>query len=89
MRSRLLLVPILILGLAYLFGGAIASAAETPEQVDLLIRGGTVVPMDGKGTVSGAWRGGGARRSNCRRWDRCRSGERSIRPSEPSTPRAR
>ena len=47
MRSRLLIG----LGLAYLLTGAIAVGAEGPEQVDLLIRGGTVVPMDDKGTV--------------------------------------
>ncbi len=47
MRTRLLLV----LGLAYLLAGAVAVGAETPEQVDLLIRGGTVMPMDEKGAV--------------------------------------
>lgn len=47
MGKRLLL----ILGIAYLFTGAIAAGAENSEQVDLLIRGGTVVPMDGQGTV--------------------------------------
>ncbi len=42
---------LLILGLAWLLTGAPAVGAENPEQVDLLIRGGTVVPMDGKGSV--------------------------------------
>jgi 5-methylthioadenosine/S-adenosylhomocysteine deaminase len=41
----------IILGLACLLGGALTVRAESPEQVDLLIRGGTVVSMDGQSSV--------------------------------------
>ena len=44
-------IPI-ILGLACLLASLRAVGAESPEQVDLLIRGGTVVSMDGQDSVT-------------------------------------